>query len=71
MVLLSELYDLDDLKNWSINSAFILWFSQMPLLNRNIFDGDYINMKSIFIIDKLYKLIKSIKNKGFIENEKT
>ena len=43
----------------------------MPLLNKNIFDGDYINMKSIFIIDKLYKLIKSIKNKGFIENEKT
>lgn len=70
MVSLSELYNLDDLKKWSINSAFVPWFSQMPLLKKNIFDKDYVNIKSSFIIEKLCNLINSIENKGFIENEK-
>tara|TARA_B100000242_G_C43054350_1_gene493037 strand:+ start:5873 stop:6562 length:690 start_codon:yes stop_codon:yes gene_type:complete len=69
MVSLSEIYDLDCLKKWDINCAFIPWFSQKPIFNKRIFDHDYLNVEGGIIVGKLCKLIKSIENNGFKESE--
>lgn len=65
---LADLYDLDELKKWHINSIFIPWFSNKPLLNKKYFDNDYLNNKTDEIIEKLCKLISSIEKNGFIES---
>ena len=70
MVYLSEIYDLNSLKKWRINSAFIPWFSQKPQLNRKINDKDFLNYDAKAIVKKLCQLIKSIEKNGFINNPK-
>ncbi len=68
---LADLYDLDELKKWDINSLFIPWFSQKPILNRKYYDYDYLNNKTEEIIKKLCKLISSIEKSGFIESKES
>lgn len=68
---LYDLYEIKELSKWNIDSSFVPWFSQKPLLNKIIFDRDYTD--SLFIdisINKLCKLISSIEKNGFIINDK-
>lgn len=65
---LGDLYNLDELKKWDINSIFVPWFSQKPLLNKIYYDNDYSTNKTDEIIKKLCELISSIEKRGFIEN---
>ena len=66
---LADLYDLDELKKWHINSIFIPWFSNKPLLDNKYYDYDYLHNKTDEIIKKLCKLISSIEKTGFIESK--
>ena len=66
MKYLSEIYNIDSLKKWNINSAFIPWFSQKPQLN--ITDKDFLNINANNVFEKLCQLIRSIEKNGFIED---
>ena len=67
---LSDIYGIDELRRWHIDSAFIPWFSQKPIFNNRIFDCDYSNFDYAKIsLNKLCDLISSIEKVGFKEDE--
>lgn len=70
MKTLYDLYKIKELDKWHIDSSFVPWFSQKPLLNKNVFDRDYTDPLYIDIsIKKLCKLISSIEKSGFLVND--
>ncbi len=66
---LGDLYGIKELNKWNIDTCFIPWFSQKPILSKTIYDTDFTEIESADIsIKKICNLISSIEKFGFKED---
>ncbi len=64
---INDIYGIDSLGNFSINSVFFPWFNKRPIYNNKIQDNDYNEKTHVNkSISKLVSLLKSISENGYI-----
>ena len=66
---LSDLYNVNSLSKWSIDSLFLPWFYSKPIKTPTFKDFDYTSqyLPARKVVDKLYDLISSIDEYGYDE----
>ena len=69
MCSLADLYGVPELEKWPICSVFIPWFSNKPIVNKDMIDHDFTASRTPpqKIVDKLASLVTSIQTYGFLE----